>query len=93
MRERVSGDAGEQRIRRAAMDATTCVRVRQAVSLALDGELPPSDVADVASHLLGCESCCRFAVVAAELTQSLRAAAFVLPGGPRTITTSIGEQS
>ena len=80
-------------MRRTAMDATACIRVRQAVSIALDGELPPSEVADVSSHLLGCESCCRFAGVAAELTQSLRAAPFVLPGGPRTITTSIGEQS
>jgi predicted anti-sigma-YlaC factor YlaD len=73
--------------------ATTCLGVRRAVSLVLDGELPSTDVAGVAFHLLGCESCCRFAGVAAELTQSLRTAAFVLPGGSEKNTSAIGEQS
>ena len=67
------------------MVAMTCVGVRRAVSLALDGELPPTDVGDVAFHLLGCEPCCRFAGLAAELTQYLRAAPFEPLGASREI--------
>jgi predicted anti-sigma-YlaC factor YlaD len=67
------------------MVSEPCLRVRRAVSQALDEKAAPAVA--LVYHLLGCEHCRRFAGLAAEVTHHLRAAPLERPGAVREIET------
>jgi predicted anti-sigma-YlaC factor YlaD len=57
---------------RSVVEDERCIRMRQALSLLLDGEAAASDVLVVASHLKGCAHCRRFATQVVATTARLR---------------------
>ena len=57
----------------------SCLRARQTLSLMLDGEAAPADVASSAPHIFGCEHCREFAAAVAELAHTLRACCVEAP--------------
>ena len=57
---------------RSTVQDARCIRMRQALSLLLDGEAAASDVLAVASHMSGCGCCRRFAMQVVAITAELR---------------------
>jgi predicted anti-sigma-YlaC factor YlaD len=57
---------------RSVVEDERCRRLRQALSLLLDGEAAASDVLVVASHLKDCAHCRRFAAQIVAITARLR---------------------
>src|SRR5207302_6184491 len=58
----------------------TCEQAREHISALVDGELPPGEATELASHLARCESCTRFEAHARTLHRRSR----LLPAPPRS---------
>jgi predicted anti-sigma-YlaC factor YlaD len=70
----------------------TCIRARQRLSLALDGEADASEVLAASSHIAGCKECREFAKRVGVLTIELRSVRTSSPDHRQT-TAERGERS
>jgi predicted anti-sigma-YlaC factor YlaD len=75
---------------RSIVEDEKCVRLRQALSLLIDGEAAASDVLVVASHLKGCAHCRRFAAQVVATTAQLRSVHHSTEATRKTIDYSRG---
>src|SRR5690348_8354191 len=78
------------------MGLTDCDRMRERVSLELDGELSPHEFSLLERHLAGCADCAEFASNVARSAEILRSApleqppAFILPRRRPALRLSVG---